>query len=86
MSLGGWMKMVGPWESCRVAQEYSSPYFAKEDSDDNLENENWDDPRHYIFSLSCILEEDEEDLDVGDGGVKSINKCSLYKPPEYLQK
>ncbi|KAM6104469.1 uncharacterized protein LJ206_020285 [Theristicus caerulescens] len=42
--------------------------FAEDDSDNDLEEENQDDPRYYIFSLSPIPEEDEEDLDVGDGG------------------
>lgn len=40
----------------------------KELSDDDLENKNWNDPRYYLFCLSPILEEDEEDLDVGVGG------------------
>ncbi|KAM6276167.1 peripheral-type benzodiazepine receptor-associated protein 1-like [Spheniscus humboldti] len=47
---------------------FISSGFAEEDSDDDLENEDWDDPRYYIFGLSPIVEEDEEDLDVGDGG------------------
>ena len=41
---------------------------AKEDSDGDLANKSWDDPRYYIFGLAPILEEDEEDLDVCDGG------------------
>lgn len=44
--------------------------FAEEDLDDNLENETWNDPPYYIFSLSPILEEDEEDLDVALGSKK----------------
>lgn len=38
--------------------------FVEEVSDD-LENKNLNYPRYYIFCLSPILEEDEEDLDVG---------------------
>ncbi|KAK4825535.1 hypothetical protein QYF61_000112 [Mycteria americana] len=40
--------------------------FAEEVSDDDLENKNWNDPRYYMFRLSPILEEDEEDLDNGE--------------------
>ncbi|CAM9297702.1 unnamed protein product [Bubo scandiacus] len=42
--------------------------FAEEDSNVDLQNKNWNDPRYYTFGLSPILEEDEEDLDVGGGG------------------
>ncbi|PKU40741.1 peripheral-type benzodiazepine receptor-associated protein 1 [Limosa lapponica baueri] len=40
----------------------------KDVSGDDLENKNWNDPHYYPFSLSPILEEDVEDLDVGVGG------------------
>lgn len=47
---------------------FISSNFAEDNSDDNLESENWNDPHHYIFGRSPILEEDEEDLDVGGRG------------------
>lgn len=47
---------------------FSPSDFAEEDSDEDLENENWNDPLHYVPRLSPILEEDEEDPDVGIGG------------------
>lgn len=47
-----------------MAGEGLSPSIVSKVSGDDLQNKSWNDP-HYFFCLSSILEEDEEDLDVG---------------------
>lgn len=49
-------------------REFIPSNCVKEVSDDNLENKNWGNPCYYLFSFPPLLEEDEEDLDVGVGG------------------
>lgn len=51
-----------------VSRGFTPSDSAEEDSDEDLENENWNDPLYHVPSLSPILEEDEEDPDVGIGG------------------